>query len=165
VLDLKERHSRWQLTENNPEVTKEDFLKAVSAIGTMTYGIASHEVGESGTEHIHCFVVYQNAIRGSSLKKAFPRAHLEVCRGSNLENKDYCAKQGDFIEQGEMPYSVTDERKRDIASEVLGAIVDREQDPIEAWRGCPEYADYIVRNFKNLAEIYDLAKRGRWRKK
>lgn len=166
MLDLKEKHSRWQVTENNPDTSKEQVCERLAKLGTAIYVIVADEVGEaSGTAHQHSFVIYKNAIRGSSLKKAFPRAHFEVCRGNNFENRDYLTKQGSFIEQGEMPYSVAPDRKRDIASEVLGLIVDKEQDPIDIFRSNPEYADYIVRNFKNLSEIAEQSRKGKWRKR
>lgn len=156
MLD-NERHTRYQVTENNPKLDKQGVLEKLSSLGTMLYAIASSEVGASGTAHIHAFVVFQNGITSKSLKNAFPRAHLEVCRGSNQENRDYITKQGDFVEVGDMPLSVAaKKRKGDIASEVIGLIVDNGLPPLEVAKRFRETADYVVKNFRNLNEIYQL---------
>lgn len=34
------------------------------------------------------------------MKKAIPRAHLEIARGSSEENVEYCSKDGDIFEKG-----------------------------------------------------------------
>lgn len=39
----------------------------------------------------------------AAIKKLFPRAHIEICRGTPQQNKDYCAKGGDYFEFGELP--------------------------------------------------------------
>ena len=71
-----ERTKQWQLTENNPSYTKKEAVERLSSIGTALYSIGCSEVGESGTSHIHAYVVYKNAIELSSLKNLFPRAHF-----------------------------------------------------------------------------------------
>ena len=41
------------------------------------------------------------------MKKLFPRAHLEVAKGSPEQNKIYCSKDGKFQEFGVFPKSTT----------------------------------------------------------
>ena len=143
---------RWQLTENNPEMSKEEIVKRLATIGIVIYAISGYEIGESGTKHIHTFVVFKNNIKGSSLKQAFPRAHIELVRGSSQSNKDYISKDDvEPYEVGECPIadSVV---KADLSAEVV-ALLMAGYSLLEILKAQPEYSDYIVRNFKNLQEL------------
>lgn len=147
-----ERSRRWQLTENNPTYTKEQGAERLASIGETVYVVGCHEIGESGTEHIHFFVIYKNAISLISIKKAFPRAHLEKCLGSNDENRAYVVKDdSDYFESGSMPL-VASERKRDEASEVIRLLASGVS-LLEVMSQYSDLTDYVVRNYRNLREI------------
>lgn len=151
----EDRSKKWQLTENNPDYSKREAVERLTAIGEAIYCVGSHEVGESGTEHIHVFVVYKNAISMSSLKKRFPRAHFEHCRGSVASNREYVIKDDkEPYEVGECPLAVSEERT-DAPSEVVALILKSGKSPLEILTAYPKYADYVVRNFRNLDEIYE----------
>lgn len=144
---------RWQLTENNATFTKQECCEGLAKVATTIYCIAGHEKGERGTEHIHAFVIYKNAISLSSLKKAFPRAHFEACRGSNIENRDYVVKDDkEPFESGEMPLGNECKAKRNVASEILTLLYNG-KNLYEVMASDEDFADYIVRNFKNLQLI------------
>lgn len=147
-----ERSRRWQLTENNADYTKEQGAERIASIGQATYVISCEECGECGTRHIHAFVIFQNAISLNSLKKAFPRAHFEPCKGSNAQNREYIVKGGDFYESGLMPITSDVERKRDEASEVI-KLLDNGVPLFSIIREYPLLADYVVRNYRSLKEI------------
>lgn len=152
---LDERSKKWQLTENNPTYSKNECLEKLCGVGQTLYGVCSHEIGESGTEHIHAFVVYKNAISLGSLKKLFPRAHFEHCRGSNVKNREYVTKQDkNFIESGELPLATYDSGI-DSSSEVV-ALIMQGVSLKHILREYPIYTDYVVKNFKNLCEIYKM---------
>lgn len=151
---LEERSKKWQLTENNSDLTKKDYLDILTSIGTAIYAVASSEIGESGTKHIHAFVIYENAIKMKSLKKHFPRAHFERCRGSNASNREYVIKDGDFEEVGECPLITSDGKQMTTAAAVCLLIIDGGLTPAEIVRKYPQYADYVVRYFNNLCEIW-----------
>ena len=151
----QDRSKKWQLTENNPDYTKREAVKRLTSIGEAYYAIGCSEIGESGTKHIHAFVVYKNAIALSSIKKLFPRAHLEHCKGSIVQNREYIVKSDkEPYEVGEMPLAVYD-RGIDEASEVVALILKSGLDPLEILGEYPQYADYVVKNFRNLKEIYE----------
>lgn len=58
----------------------------------------------TGTPHLQGYMQLPNARTFKSLKKAFPSgAHLERARGSGSSNRDYCIKDGDFFEDGDVP--------------------------------------------------------------
>ena len=156
-----ERAKRWQLTENNPSYTKQEAVNGLASIGTSIYAVGSSEIGESGTKHIHAFVVYENAIKMGTLKKAFPRAHFEKCYGNNASNREYVIKDDqDFYEVGSMP--ITSERKQtssENAIEVCALIMGYGKLPLDIIREYPQYAEYVVRNFSNLQKIYEASQR------
>lgn len=152
-----ERSKKWQLTENNHAYTKDEAVERLSSIGEAVYCVVACEIGESGTKHIHAFVVFKNAICLKSLKKHFPRAHFEKCRGSNAINRDYVIKDDvDYLEIGELPLIVNEEREN-VASEVSRLVING-RSPIDILCEYPRYADYVVRNFRNLNEIFEKAK-------
>ncbi len=109
------------LTINNPEdhgVTHETINTIIGSMTSVTYYCMADEVGlEDQTPHIHIYIHAKNAIRFSTLKNAFPVAHLDMGRGSAQDLKDYVSKsgkwekdkkkdtsvEGTFEEHGEFP--------------------------------------------------------------
>lgn len=148
-----ERSRRWQLTENNATYTKEQGASLLASIGETMYVVACEEMGEKGTKHIHAFVIYKNAISLRSIKKHFPRAHLECCIGSNISNRAYVVKDDEnFYESGSMPLASESARKRDDATEVVKLLSDGV--PLESvMMEYPSLCDYVVRNYRSLKEI------------
>lgn len=161
-----ERAKQWQLTENNPDYDKRVAVERLASIGTALYSISSEEYGESGTRHIHAYVVYKNAIELGSLKRLFPRAHFEKVRGSVNDNADYISKDDPSpYEVGERPLVVSDWKKVDVSSEVVALILKMGFSPLQILGQYPEYCDYVVRNFKSLNEIYEATQRQKIKKR
>lgn len=97
------RSKGWCLTINN--YTAADLL-TVSAEVT-TYTMCGKEKGENGTPHLQVYLHYKNQRTFLSMKKKFPRAHIEKARGTGEDNKKYCSKEGEWTETGEVPASGT----------------------------------------------------------
>ncbi len=116
----KSKH--WCFTINNP--TADDEPDKVS----YTYIIVGKEIcPETGTPHNQGYVVFKNQKYMTGAKKIFPRAHLEIKKGTIKEAIDYCKKDGEFYEEGEVPKSAKD------------ATIDRwEKAKDAALRGCFE---------------------------
>lgn len=93
------RSRAYVFTINN--YTEED--EAGVALCGATYTIYGKEVGDSGTPHLQGYLWFKNARAVTSVKKKLPRAHIEVRKGSHQQARDYCKKEGNFVEFGEEP--------------------------------------------------------------
>lgn len=69
------------------------------------YTVYGKEVGESGTAHLQGYMCFKTLKSLKSIKKLHPTAHWETRRGSHEQARDYCKKDGDFVEFGEEPMS------------------------------------------------------------
>lgn len=77
-------------TINNPDDVTEASLQ--ESFQDARYWVAQLEQGEEGTPHIQGYVYWQNARAWKSMRKLFPRAHIEPANGSPSQNKHYCNK-------------------------------------------------------------------------
>jgi len=75
---MSERATCWSITINNPKKADDENIElARQKSGWTVYG--QKEVGENGTEHYQLMITTPQ-VRFSAVKKAFPRAHIEVAR-------------------------------------------------------------------------------------
>jgi hypothetical protein len=91
------RSRKWQLTINNPEkhgYTHEFIREILGSFKSVAYWCMADEVGENETPHTHIFIAFGNAARFSTIKKKFPKIHIEMARGTSQENRDYIFKIG-----------------------------------------------------------------------
>lgn len=96
------RSRGWTITINNYNDEDLDIF-ALFYSGVAKYIIYGFETGEQGTEHIQGYVYYKNSQVLKTVKKHFPRAHLEVAQGTPQQNFNYCSKDGQFYELGTLP--------------------------------------------------------------
>lgn len=89
------RASCWSVTINNPIKADEENINIARQKGWTVEG--QMEKGENGTEHYQ-LVVKTPQVRFSALKKAFPRAHIEVARNSTALEL-YCKKEETRIQE------------------------------------------------------------------
>ena len=90
---------KWLLTINNPQEHgwSHDRIKEVlSSFKTMTYWCMADEIGAGEhTPHTHIFInLSPSNCRFSTLKNKFPDAHIDKCKGTSTENRDYILKAG-----------------------------------------------------------------------
>jgi len=57
----------------------------------------------TGTPHLQGYVYFTHSKSLRTLKRYFPRAHFEPAIASPEQNRDYCVKDGDWFERGEIP--------------------------------------------------------------
>lgn len=96
--EMTSRSRGWCFTLNNPTATCTDVLNELEC----RYLVYGREVGESGTEHLQGYVEFANAKPLGGVKKVLERAHWECRKGTPEEASQYCKKDGDFVERGEM---------------------------------------------------------------
>jgi len=57
----------------------------------------------TGTPHLQGYVYYENARSKNAVVRQLPHCHVSAAKGDSLQNRNYCAKDGDFVEFGERP--------------------------------------------------------------
>lgn len=87
----------WCYTYNNPTAP------IPFNIHQMLYHVYGDEVGESGTRHYQGFIVFKNRKLFTQVKELCPEAHWEAALGTYQQAADYCKKESQFIEEGNLP--------------------------------------------------------------
>lgn len=86
----------YQLTINTPlekGYTHEHIVEIIrNYFKTITYFCMADE--EGSCFHTHIYVVFASRVRFSMVKRYFPEAHIEKCRGSVSDNVNYIKKSG-----------------------------------------------------------------------
>lgn len=79
----------------------------------MKYLIMGRETApDTGTPHLQGYVQMTKLLRLTQMKKVHPRAHWEIARGTPVQNRTYCIKDGDYEEFGSMITTGTKNKKR-----------------------------------------------------
>ena len=105
--------TRWCFTLNNPTDGETlDLIAKLQNQRNVKYGVYGKETGESGTPHLQGFVIFVSNKRLRACRLWLPRAHFELARGTSRQAADYCKKDGEFDEYGELPSEQG--RRRDI---------------------------------------------------
>lgn len=107
ILTKDHQSNKYQLTLNNPDkygYTNEKIHEMLhDNFKTLEYICLARERASTGTEHYHVFVYFGSKVRFSTLKRYFPEAHIELCRGTVSQNVAYVEKGGKWedSEKGE----------------------------------------------------------------
>lgn len=80
--------------------TEEEYKKILD--WKCNYIVIGKEVGESGTPHLQGYVEWDNSKKLQTLKNLNPRIHWEKRKGTAYEASNYCKKDGQFIEKGQI---------------------------------------------------------------
>lgn len=94
------KHRAYAFTLNN--WTEEEYNRILSI--KHKYLIVGKENGDSGNPHLQGYIYFENPRYWKAVKKKLGvRVHLEVAYSSAQDNYNYCVKEGDYYESGEMP--------------------------------------------------------------
>jgi len=98
---MTDRATSWSVTINNPvESDYECIALARQKSGWRIDG--EPETGKEGTPHLQLWCTTPQ-VRFSAMKKAFPRAHIEIARNITALKK-YCAKDGTTLPSSDDKY-------------------------------------------------------------
>jgi len=90
-------------TFNNPDEEITEFLHRAWESLPTTYLVIGDEVGESGTPHFQGYIELKNGVSFNRLKTAVGETiHFEARHGTAQQAADYCKKDGNFVEKGEI---------------------------------------------------------------
>lgn len=94
----------WCFTLNNYDEGDINQLRNLMDSGTLvSYVVFGREVGENGTPHLQGYVEFKTRWDLVRCTRSFlPRAHFEQRRGTPQEAADYCKKDGDWEQSGEI---------------------------------------------------------------
>ncbi|WAQ80636.1 MAG: replication-associated protein [Fish-associated circovirus] len=96
----------WCFTLNN--YTEEDEANIIA--WTATYLIYGRETGESGTKHLQGYCEWKNKKTLKTLKNLNNKCHWERRKGTGIQASEYCKKDKDFYECGELNVPVQGKR-------------------------------------------------------
>jgi Putative viral replication protein len=101
------RSKSWCFTLNNYDDPAQERVRAL--VPNTEFLIYGREVGETGTPHLQGFVRFKNRLRFNQVAALLPGCHLSVARDV-YKASDYCRKDGDFEEFGELPAKASGKR-------------------------------------------------------
>lgn len=114
----------------------------------MGYG---KEVGALGTPHLQGWVTFKNARQFNSVRKKLKGCHVEIMKSRLEVNREYCRKEGDYTERGDIP--ITQKQKGDMEKErwanILSLAKKGEIEEIE-----PRVVIAHYRTLKKIADDY-----------
>ena len=88
------------------EMSEEDICKKVLNTWTSSRqgrtGAVVFCKSAEGLRHLHIVLESKNPVRFSSIKKIFPKIHVEPTQGTKQDVEDYISKVGKFEEKGEL---------------------------------------------------------------
>ena len=98
----------WVFTINNYTPEYETLLQHLDC----QYIVYGRETGASGTPHLQGYVYFAKKLREQGVASRIPNAYLAPRNGSHEEARNYCVKDGDFVERGEPPLSAVERSRK-----------------------------------------------------
>lgn len=135
---------RWCFTLNNYSVEEYNSVIAIEC----EYIVVGKEVGEGVTPHLQGFIIFKSNKRLNAVKQLIPRAHLEIARGTSKQASEYCQKDGDYFESGDLPASAGA-----AGGEAEAARWKRAREAAECGQFDEIPDDIYVRYYRTLKEI------------
>lgn len=114
----------------------------------LSYIIVGHEVGENGTPHLQIYFQLSKQTKFTTIQGwegPWSRMHFEAARGTSKEASDYCKKEGNFFELGQMKHMGRKGARTDIES--VKEAIDRGESYDDlcshSFETCARYSSFI----------------------
>lgn len=92
------RGVRWVFTINNFTFEEEELIRKLAENRKVQFVIAEEEHLESGTPHIQGYIHLKERLRRKQMEQMLGgRAYVEIAKGTEQENIDYCRKEDQVI--------------------------------------------------------------------
>jgi len=113
----KERKRAWCFTLNNYTLDQYNHICSVDC----AYLVCGKETGESGTPHLQGFIYFATLKSFKQIKKILgDTCHVESLYSTPQQASDYCKKQNDFFEKGNLPMQGKRTDLEVVCTKVLG---------------------------------------------
>lgn len=129
----------WCFTINN--YTDESIANCKAIV--CRYIAAGYETGSQGTPHIQGYVVFKERKGLVGVQRLLGNAHWEIAKGSHSQASDYCKKDGNFWESGEIPH----QGKR---TDISNAVATLEQNGLK--RCAEEHPEVYIKYSRGLRD-------------
>lgn len=97
------RSKYFVYTLNNYTQDELDRLRNLGRDDGVLYHVHGREVGEHGTPHLQGYIEFASRLRLNQVKRICgDRIHFEQRRGTPQQARDYCIKDGDYWETGDI---------------------------------------------------------------
>lgn len=142
----------YVMTLNN--YSDEEYNNLCTKMGDrnlVQYGVIGKEVGEQGTPHLQMFIQFKRRVTMVAAKRLLGnnRLHMEQRRGTPQEASNYCKKDGEYVEYGEL--SVKGQRndlKRMVEAELNKATEEEQLDQFGS--GWVQYRRHVKESTKAI---------------
>lgn len=95
---------RWCFTINNYNDDIQEQVRGIANDNETGYLVYGRERGDAGTPHLQGYVIFNKRFTLNQVRNKFGcNPHLEVSRGTPSQASNYCKKDGDFEEFGDLP--------------------------------------------------------------
>ena len=155
------RGTSWCFTLNN--YTQDEYTKVLETLSECKYFIVGKEVGDGGTPHLQGYCTFPRRYYFNAVRDKFgPRFHIEGAKGTARQNREYCRKDGDFTEGGDIPQEGRKERcssRKDAAIALAGRLEQGHRGISEFASEFPEHwyfaGSAMLRNAQSLIRPVD----------
>lgn len=133
-------------TENQADTLKQHLLDSFN----IRYMIAGKEIAPTtGTKHIQGFLFTNNPVNQSAVikkLKQFNSPHIEIAKGTPLQNKNYCSKENNLLfEYGEIPINGKRNDLNQVADKIKNGL-----SLLELYQQHPNHTKYVDKLYEYL---------------
>jgi len=102
-MSYTSKYRGWCFTLNNYNQVDEDHIQSTIK-QQARYIVYGREIGpDNGVPHLQGYIYFENQRQRKAVARLLPKAYLTPANGTAQESRDYCTKDGDYFEYGDIP--------------------------------------------------------------